>query len=233
MKNLTAFSLFFFATQISAQPFYKHWDVGGSFGSSHYSGEIANRSTFNSLVDELDFQMGLEVNYHLSKTNTIGFESTIGQWYATDANHLNLYDRNYKGSSKYAFAGLQFKHYFFANKRWVFNPYLGAGSGGVFHNTTIEPNGNGTPIPFPKPLPVKTVPAITKTGVSFGFTFTAGVRYKINKKMDLSLEAWLSLYPDDKIDLLVYAVREADKIASIRLKFAYKLLDLNNRRGLK
>ena len=127
MKYLTALSLFLFSIQSFAQPFYSHWDIGAIFGSSHYSGEIANHSTFNSLVNELNFQMGLEVNYHITKTNTFGFESTIGQWYATDANHLNLYNRNFQGSSKYIFVGLQFKHYFFANKKWKFTPYLGAG----------------------------------------------------------------------------------------------------------
>jgi len=234
MKNIITFSLLFFVSQTFAQPFYSHWDVGATIGSSHYSGEIANKASFNSLVDELNFQAGVEINYHITKTNTFGFEANFGQWYATDANHLNLYDRNFQGNSNYAFVGLQFKHYFFAKKRWQIKPYLGAGAGGVFHKTIISPNGQITFTDSPKPLPVEPLTPPTQTsGSSFGFTLTGGVTYKIDKKMSIGLEAWLSYYPNDKIDHLVYAIREPDKIASIRVKVAYKLVDLNKRRGLK
>ncbi|MCT4623771.1 MAG: DUF6089 family protein [Schleiferiaceae bacterium] len=215
MKKVLSIAIFIALNQLNAQPFYQHWDFTVGLGTSNYSGEIANESTVRTITSEIRPQMSLELNYNLSPTNTIGLEGVFGSWYANDKNHQNRYDRFYEGSSKYAYLGLQFNHFFFAQKNWLLTPYLGAGLGYNFYHTEISALEEARTIPTPDQADVKSQ--------AFGFTFTGGAIYDVNHRLSLSLEYWLSLYGSDMIDNLVYAKKETDKIGSIRIKAHIRL----------
>lgn len=213
--------LFFLGAIIStcfsyAQPFYKHWDVTGFAGTSHYSGEIANETSFTSFMREMRVQGGLALNYNVSKESSIGAEVVFGNWYANDLNHQNLYERSYEGTSNYLQLSLQFKHYFFTKGRSKFSPYLGAGAGISNNNTTIT----ALEVARTSPTPLQANNSTT----NFGITLSAGIMYNASKNVSLCIEPWLALYPSDNIDNLIYAEVEADKIASIRFKLKYRLV---------
>lgn len=216
MKKLAVLVALVFLFKGNAQPFYEHFDMAFTLGTSHYSGEIANQSTYNTFRNELRMQLGVQTNYFFSRNFSLGVEGVYGRWHAKDRNHQNLYDRNFEGNSNYMYIGLLFKQRFFGKAGYKLRPYFGGGVGANFHHTVIEglPDGKHQP----------TSEQAEKTGVSPGFTGLLGLQYQLDDNIDIGLEAWLSLYGNDKIDNLVYANHEADKIGSIRFTLSYKLV---------
>jgi outer membrane protein W len=193
------------------QPFYRHWDLGISFGTSTYLGEISNKPTLNNYFKEVRWQGGVEVNYHIGNSSSIGLETTYGKWYANDFNHQNLYNRSCYGKSVFVYPTIIFKQKLFFRKKRL-RPFGKVGFGMNMHDTKIYRISDNA--------------LMSDMGVrlAFGISFGGGLIYTYNKNIDIGLDVLLALYSNDDIDNLVYAVVDTDKVYSIRLTLNYKLI---------
>lgn len=216
MKKLLSIVFIAFVINAGAQPFYKYADIGITVGTSNYSGEIANKSSFATLTNEFRMQTGINMNYNITNSVSVGAEALFGKWYANDKNHQNIENRNFYGESNYMFLGFVFKHKFFGKQRYKLRPFISGGAGANIFNTEI------TAMEASKHTP--TEEQISNTGVTPGITFCTGLTYSTKNNIDISLEAWLGYFGSDTIDNLSYSRKEADKIGSIRFSIAYRLI---------
>ena len=216
MKKLFTIAFVAMLVNLSAQPFYKYADIGIAVGTSNYSGEIANQSTFTTLTKEFRMQTAINMNYNITRNFSFGAEAVFGKWYANDLNHQNIGGRSFYGESNYMFLGIVYKQRFFGNAGYKLRPFFTSGFGGNFYNTKIT----GTELS--KHVP--TAEQFSNNGVAPGITFSLGLTYQASRYIDLGLEAWLGYFGNDEIDNLVYSRKEGDKIGSIRFSLNYRLI---------
>lgn len=204
------------AKNIDIRPFRENIDFGFSLGSSHYSGEIANKPTFSNVTQEARGQFAFEFNYNASKYTSIGINVTSGTWYANDFSHLNLYNRSWYGKSIYTFPSLIFRQKI-KLKKSRFVPYLEAGFGFHIHDS--------------KSYRISDDRLMVNPGIktSVGLSGGIGVEYDFNRYFDIFLRGLLTYHVSDDVDNLIYSVYEPDKIGFFSLGIRATIWERKNR----
>lgn len=185
-------------TALRAQE-YK-WEGGVFIGASNYQGDLVKPAIFT--LKETNLGYGLLLRRHLDKNWALRLNLAGGKITGNDANFDERKSRGYSFSSTLTEATLLAEWDILGKRRWnaddsfkrIFSPYLFAGAGAAFTDTSVDFNDqNTTNIQRDKE---QAADSRTNLSIPVG----AGIKWDLNENWNLGVEMGYRLTVNDYLD---------------------------------